>query len=234
MGEAARLTFDYRRRVADLVLGICAILAGVVFCLSGSLWLRIALPVWGAFAGFAFGAGVVAGFGEDRFLGDVLGWTVGLVFALLFAVLTYSFYALAVLVAMTSVGFAIGSGLVVALGIDWSWVAVLIGVLVGALLCVGALLIDLPMVLLTALSAVAGAVGVVAGVMLVTGAMDSADFTDGGFTDKVQDDWWWYVSVLVIAIVGFVVQTRNAAASRRSLRANWLSPTPESRAADPA
>ena len=53
--------------MADFVLGVLAILAGLVFCFSGHLWLRIALPVWGAFVGFAFGAGLVAGLGGDRF-----------------------------------------------------------------------------------------------------------------------------------------------------------------------
>ena len=131
MRAAARQS-PYRRPVADIVLGIFAILAGLVFCFSGRLWLRIVFPIWGAFAGFSFGAGLIAGLGGDRFLGEVLGWMVGLVFAVLFAVLAYSFYAIAVVIVMTSIGFAIGSGLVVALGIDWNWVAVLVGVLVGA------------------------------------------------------------------------------------------------------
>ena len=122
--------------MADFFLGVLAILAGLAFCFSGYLWLRIVLPVWGAFVGFAFGAGLVAGLGGDRFLGEVLGWVVGLAFALLFAALAYAYFAFAVVIAMTSVGFAIGAGLVVALGVDWSWVAVIVGVLVGAIMCV--------------------------------------------------------------------------------------------------
>ena len=163
--------------MADFFLGVLAILAGLVFCFSGYLWLRIVLPVWGAFVGFAFGAGLVAGLGGDRFLGEVLGWVVGLAFALLFAALAYAYFAFAVVIAMTSVGFAIGAGLVVALGVDWSWVAVIVGVLVGAIVCVASILVNLPAVVLTTLSAIGGAISVVAGLMLVTGAMDSADFT---------------------------------------------------------
>jgi hypothetical protein len=231
-GEGAARQSPYRRPVADIVLGIFAILAGLIFCFSGRLWLRIVFPIWGAFAGFSFGAGLIAGLGGDRFLGEVLGWMVGLVFAVLFAVLAYSFYAIAVVIVMTSIGFAIGSGLVVALGIDWNWVAVLVGVLVGAVLCVGAILADVPMLVVTILSAVAGAIGVTAGLMLVTGAMDSADFTGGGFADRVQDDWWWYALFLVVALVGIVVQVRDAAAMRRSLRATWFTSAPATPSAD--
>ena len=209
--------------MADFVLGVLAILAGLVFCFSGHLWLRIALPVWGAFVGFAFGAGLIAGLGGDRLLGEVLGWVVGLAFALLFAALAYAYFAFAVVIAMTSVGFAIGAELVVALGVDWSWVAVTVGVLVGAIVCVASILVNLPAVVLTTVSAIGGAIAVVAGLMLVTGAMDSADFTRDAFADRVHDDWWWYVVFVALALVGAISQMRDAAAMRRSLRAGWAS-----------
>ena len=209
--------------MADFFLGVLAILAGLVFCFSGYLWLRIVLPVWGAFVGFAFGAGLIAGLGGDRFLGEVLGWVVGLAFALLFAALAYAYFAFAVVIAMTSVGFAIGAGLVVALGVDWSWVAVIVGVLVGAIVCVASILVNLPAVVLTTVSAIGGAIAVVAGLMLVTGAMDSADFTRDAFADRVHDDWWWYVVFVALALVGTISQMRDASAMRRSLAAGWAS-----------
>jgi hypothetical protein len=209
--------------VADFFLGVLAILAGLVFCFSGYLWLRIVLPVWGAFVGFAFGAGLVAGLGGDRFLGEVLGWVVGLAFALLFAALAYAYFAFAVVIAMTSVGFVIGSGLVVALGVDWSWVGVVVGVLVGAIVCVASILVNLPEVVLTAVGAIGGAIAVVAGLMLVTGAMDSADFTREAFADRVDDDWWWYVVLVALALGGTISQLRDASAVRRNLAAGWTS-----------
>jgi hypothetical protein len=212
--------------VADFFLGVLAVLAGLIFCFSGYFWLRIALPVWGAFVGFAFGAGLVAGLGGDRFLGGVVGWVVGLAFAALFALVAYAYFAFAVVIAMTSVGFAIGSGLVVALGIDWSWVAVVVGVLVGAIVCVASILVNLPAVVLTTLSAIGGAIAVVAGLMLVTGAMNSADFTGDAFADQVHDDWWWYLAVVVLALVGTINQMRDASAMQRRLRAGWASSTP--------
>ena len=101
---------------------------------AGQFVLRIVIPIWGFFAGFAFGAGLWAGLADERFLGTVLGWVTGLVFALIFAVFAYLYYAVAVILAMGAFGFAIGAGLVVALGIDWNWVAVLVGLAVGAVL----------------------------------------------------------------------------------------------------
>ena len=207
--------------MADIVLGIFAIVAGGVMLFAGQFVLRIVLPIWGFFAGFAFGAGLWAGLADERFLGTVLGWVTGLVFALVFAVFAYLYYAVAVILAMTAFGFAIGSGLVVALGIDWNWVAVLVGLVFGAVLGVVSVFGNMPMIVLAVFSSVAGAVSVVAGLMLVFGSMDSADFTRGAFTTTVHDSWWWYLMLLVLALVGIVAQTRQRVEARRTVRETW-------------
>jgi hypothetical protein len=207
--------------MTDVLLGVLAVLAGALLCFRGQLVLRLVFPIWGAFVGFAFGAGLVAGLAEERFLGSVLGWVLGAVFAVVFAVLAYLYYAVGVLLVTVSVGFSLGSGLVVALGIDWDWLAVLAGVVAGALLGIAAVLVDVPMLVLVVLTAVAGAVAVAAGFMLLTGAVDSATFTTGDVTRRIDDDWWWYVAVLVLTAVGIVVQSRNVAELRRSVRQSW-------------
>src|SRR6478735_3502668 len=129
----------YSAGMADIVLGIFAIIAGGVMLFAGQYVLRILLPIWGFFAGFAFGAGLFAGLADERFLGSVLGWISGFVFALIFALFAYLYYAVAVILAMAAFGFAIGAGLVVAIGIDWNWVAVLVSVVAGLMLIFGSL-----------------------------------------------------------------------------------------------
>src|SRR5689334_9666570 len=166
--------------MADILLGILAIVAGGVMLFAGQFVLRLVLPVWGFFAGFAFGAGLFAELANESFLGTALGWVSGFVFALIFAVLAYLYYAVAVILAMAAFGYVIGAGLVVALGIDWSWVAVLVGVVVGAIFGIVAVAGNMPMVVLAVASAIAGAIAVVAGLMLLLGQLNSADFADGG------------------------------------------------------
>lgn len=211
----------YIARMADIVVGLFAILAGGVMLFAGQFVLRLVLPIWGFFAGFAFGAGLFAGLADERFLGSVLGWASGFVFALLFAVFAYLYYAVAVVLAMAAFGFAIGSGLVVALGIDWNWVAVLVGLTVGAVLGLVSVLGNMPMIVLAVVSAIAGAVCVVAGLMLLVGSMESADFTRGAFTDAVEASWGWYLALVVLALVGMVAQTRERLAMRRSVHEAW-------------
>lgn len=212
--------------MTDIVLGLLGIVAGVAMLFAGQFVLRFVLPIWGFFAGFAFGAGLFAGLADERFLGTVLGWVTGLFFAVVFAVFAYLYYAVAVVLAMTAFGFAIGSGLVVALGIDWNWVAVLVGVAVGAILALASVLGNMPMIVLAVVSSVAGAVSVVAGVMLLVGSLDSADLTRSAVAHTIQDSWGWYLMALVLAVVGIIAQTRQRLVMRRTIHEAWAAEGP--------
>jgi hypothetical protein len=207
--------------MADILLGLLAIIAGGVMLFAGQFVLRFVFPIWGFFAGFAFGAGLWATLADERILGTLLGWVTGLVCALVFAVLAYLYYAVAVILAMAAFGFAIGSGLVVALGIDWSWVAVLVGLAIGAILGLVSVLGNMPMIVLALVSAVAGAVSVVAGLMLLVGSLNSADFTQAAFSDAVSASWGWSLTLLVLAVVGFVAQTRARVNRSRTINEAW-------------
>jgi hypothetical protein len=211
----------YIANMADIILGLFAILAGGAMLFAGQFVLRFALPIWGFFAGFAFGAGLFAEMADERFLGTVLGWVTGLVFGLIFAIFSYLYYAVAVILAMAAFGFAIGSGLVVALGIDWNWIAVLVGLAFGAVLGLVAVVGNMPMIVLAVASSLAGAVGVVAGLMLLVGSLDSADFTNGAFIDAVRTSWVWYALLIALALVGIVAQTRQRLIMRRTVREAW-------------
>ena len=189
--------------------------------LAGQLVLRLVIPIWGFFAGFAFGAGLVADLADERFLGTVLGWVLGLVFAVVFAVLAYLYFYVAVTLAMAAFGFAIGSGLIVALGIDWNWVAVLIGLAVGILVGIVSVLFNIPMVLLVFIGSIAGAIGVTGGLMLLFGALNTADFSRGDFTDTVSNNFLWWLLFVVLAIGGIVVQLRQRAIMNQSVREVW-------------
>jgi hypothetical protein len=207
--------------MADILLGLLAILAGGAMLLSGQFVLRLVIPIWGFFAGFAFGAGIVAGFADEHFLGTVLGWVLGLAFGLVFAILAYLYFYVAIVIAMGAFGFAIGSGLVVALGIDWSWLAVLVGLVVGLVVGLASILANVPMIVLVVLGAFAGAVGVVGGLMLLVGSLNSSDFSRGDFTDTVSNSWAWSLLLLVLAIGGVLVQARQQALMRRSIHEVW-------------
>ena len=207
--------------MADIIVGVLAIIAGGAMLVAGQFVLRLVLPVWGFLTGFAFGAGIVAGFADERFLGTVLGWVLGLVCAVIFAVLAYLYYYVAIVLAMGAAGFAIGSGIVVAIGISWNWVAVLVGLVIGIVLGLVSVFADLPMIVLVVVGSVAGAVGVTGGLMLLVGSLNSADFSRADFTDTVSNSFGWSLLLLVLAIGGIVIQGVQRALLRQSMRTTW-------------
>ena len=154
----------------DVLVGIFAILVGALFCFRGWLAMRIVIPIWGAFAGFLFGAGLIEAWFGDGFLRTWLSWVVGLVLAMVFFFLAYLYFEVAVILAMMFIGFTLGVSIMSAIGVTWSWVLVLVGLAVGFALGWLAIATNLPM-------------GVLTGAARKMSSMDS-----GSSARKLQDD----------------------------------------------
>jgi hypothetical protein len=204
----------------DVAFGLLALAVGALFCFRGYLAFRLMIPLWAAFVGFTFGAGIVAGAGGGQFLGSLGSWLVGFAVALIFAVVAYLVYEAAVVLAMGSIGFSLGASLMVALDVSWTWVIVLVGVLLGAILAVAAIVADLPMVLLMILSAFGGASAITTGIMLIGGALNTADLSHNSAT-RVADSGWWLALYLAVAVVGLAVQGRAADGWSQPMRSSW-------------
>ena len=166
----------------DILVGIIAIIVGALFCFQGIVAMRLVIALWGLFVGFNFGAGLVSAITGDGFLSTVLGWVIGIICALLFGLFAYLYYAVAVVIAMASVGFLIGSAVMVALNVSWNWVIILVGVIVGVLLAALAIAVNLPTIILIVISALGGATAIVGGLMFLFGQLNVSEFTVGSVT----------------------------------------------------
>jgi hypothetical protein len=181
--------------------------------------MRLVIPVWGAFAGFMLGAGIVSG--DAGFLGNALGWLVGFALAIVFGLIAYLYYEVSVIIGMMGIGFVLGTSVMVALGVSWSWLIVLSGVVLAVVLAFVAIAGDLPMVLLTILTALAGASTMVGGLMLLFGTFDVDDFSFGITTEFVADDWWWFVIYGGLVVGGIIAQFTDVDRRRETLREAW-------------
>jgi Domain of unknown function (DUF4203) len=207
--------------MADITVGILAILIGLGFALRGYLAMRVIIPLWGAMAGFFLGAGLFESIAGEGFLRSVLAWVVSLVLAVLFGVLAYLYYEVCVVLAMSAIGFVIGTSLTAALGVTWSWLIILVGVAAGVLLAFFAIVADLPMAILTVLTALAGAGLTVTGALLVFGTIDLEELGSGVTTQRISDEWWWYAVYAGVAVVGIVSQMASTTRLEASLRDSW-------------
>ncbi len=205
----------------DVLIGLLALAVGALFCFRGFMTMRLVIPIWGAFTGFVLGAGLTESFTDDDFLGSAVSWVVGILVAVLFGLIAYLYYEVSVIIAMAAVGFALGTSVLVAIGVTWSWLIVLAGVAAGVLLAVAAIVADLPAVLLVVLTALAGSSIMVFGAMLVFGTIDATDLQDAATTDRLDDDWWWYLAYVVLAVAGLVAQLRSAERRSGTMRDTW-------------
>jgi hypothetical protein len=205
----------------DIIVGLLAVAAGLMFCFRGYLLMRIVIPVWGFFVGFALGGAIISAITDRAFLGTVLGWIVGIVIGVVFAVIAYTYYAVAVVLTMGTVGYLLGSTLMVALDIRWNWLVIAVGVVVGFVLALGAILIDLPTVVLTVVTALSGATATIGGVMLIVNRLDLADLGDDAITSQINASWGWWLAYLVLALAGVFAQVQATENVRASVRSTW-------------
>jgi hypothetical protein len=210
--------------VQDIVIGLLAVLIGLLLCFRGYAALRAIIAAWGAFAGFLLGAGVVAQVTDASFLGNAVAWLVGLAVAVAFGLLAYLYYAVSVVIGMGAIGFALGTTLMVVLGVTWSWLIVLVGLIVGVALAVLAIVGDLPLLILAVLGAFAGASVVITGLLLLLGRLGSDDLAATSTSATLELGWWWTLGYLLLAVAGLSAQLTSAEVRRGNLRSTWSGP----------
>ncbi|MFT3860259.1 DUF4203 domain-containing protein [Micropruina sp.] len=205
----------------DVVVGLLVVAGGCVVGAAGYRALRLVITLLGALAGFGIGAELALAVPLDGLAGGVLTWIGGLAGAALFGWLAYAFYRVAVLLGLASFGFAIGSGLMLALGFRGGWLTWLIGALAAAVLVLIGLIGDLPAVLLIVLTSLAGANLTVTGAMLLTGSVSLSQLKAPG-GEAMSTSWWWAVVSIAVAVLFSGYQLRALNRSRASaMRAQW-------------
>lgn len=205
--------------MSDVVVGLVALVAGAFLCFAGRIAVRVILSVWGAFVGLALGGAVVSAITDSSPLSTVLGWLVGILLAVLLAGLAYAFYALAVVIALGSIGYGLGAALALAFGAG-PQVAHIVAIAVAVLLAITALVTDLPGALLVFLTASGGAGAIIAGLMLLLGVAVASEFSAGDLPSVIQQrSWWWMAGYVALTIGGILVQSRSP--RRTAMRTSW-------------
>ena len=83
-----------------IVVGVIAVLIGALLCFRGYVTMRLIISLFGAFVGFLLGAGLVAGVTDSGFGQLALSWLVGIIGAVIFGVLAYFSYQVAVVIGL--------------------------------------------------------------------------------------------------------------------------------------
>ena len=163
-----------------ILMATSAAVLGIVLCLWGYRIFLVMLPVFGFFAGFWLGAQAVALIFGTGFLVGVTGLVVGFILGLIFAVLSYLFYFIGVALLALAAGAALGSGVMGAIGFD-TGLLVLIVAIVTALVVAGLTLVfNLQKYVIIAIAALAGANAIVLSPLLVFGRISLESVSGAG------------------------------------------------------
>jgi hypothetical protein len=194
----------------DFLIGLLILLVGAAFCFAGYRFFRILIAIWGFFAGFNLGASAMVALFGQTFLGTATGWVLGIVVGLVIAVLAYFLYYVAIVLLGASVGYAIGSGLIGAIGLNNpGFVSVIVGAALAVILAIVILVLNLPKLLIMVFTAIGGAATIVSGFLLLFGQIHTAALQYGFAAAAIRASWIWTLVVIVLAVVGFVAQWRT-------------------------
>jgi hypothetical protein len=194
-----------------ILLGLLAIAIGLAFCFYGFRLFLILLPIWGFFVGFMLGAqGTTALFG-DAFLATATGWVIGFLLGLLFAVLSYLYYWIAIILLGGALGYQLTIGLFEWLNLNAEgWIAIIAGLVVGAIFAVGFFVLHMPAVLVIVATAIGGAFATVAGAAIGLGLIPYQAMQHGILGSYAAHDLGWLgvIAGIALAFAGAIYQSR--------------------------
>lgn len=194
------------------VIGVLAIVIGLLACFAGYRVFRIVLPILGFLVGLGVGAQLASVVFNEPYLGSPLSWAVAIVVGLLAAVIAFVWWYVSVALAIAGLGYAIGYGAAAGLGVAAN-TAVVIGVALAVLFAVGAIVLRIPTGIVIVVSAFWGASALLGGTLLLLGRIEPSQLRNGTVDVVIAESplllaVWIAVGVLGIAVQWFT--TREA------------------------
>ena len=197
-----------------LLIGALAVAIGLAFAFWGFRVFLVLLPIWGFFAGFILGANGVTYLFGDAFLATTFSWVIGFLLGLLFAVLSYLYYWVAVILLGGALGYQLVLGVLHWLGFEADGlIAFILALIGGAIFAVGFFFLHMPAVLVIVATAISGAGATIAGIAIGLGFIDETNMQGGIFGVFNYSDMGWLgiIGAIALAFAGAIYQTRTVA-----------------------
>jgi hypothetical protein len=189
-------------------MSMIALLVGLIIAFNGYRLFLVLLPFWGFFFGFGLGAQTIQALFGGGFLATTTSWVVGFVVALVFAVLSYLFYMVAVALFAGSIGYALGVGLMGLIGFQMGFVAWIVGIILAVIVAGVVILFNIQKWVIILLTALGGAGVIIATFLMVFGVVSPSDLGSDAVRAAMGNSFWWLLGFIVLAVLGFLAQFR--------------------------
>lgn len=188
---------------------IIALLFSAALIFGGYRFFLFLLPIWGFFFGFMLGASAIQALFSTGLLATVTSWVVGFVVALIFAVLSYFFYAAAVAVAAAVLGYMLGVSIMDLFGLNGlSLITFLVAVVLAVIVIIVTFRYNLQKYVIIAATSIGGAALAVGTMLMGIGGVNWVKVVESPVRLLWQTSPFMAIIFVLLAIAGIVVQIR--------------------------
>ena len=189
-----------------LCMATIALLFGLIVAFSGYRLFLFLLPIWGFFSGFLLGAQTIDALFNTGLLSTVTGWVVGFFVGLLFAVLAYLFYIVAVGIISFSLGYGATYGVLGWIGLDTGFLLWLIAVVVGVVVALVVYRFNIQKYAIIVATAVGGTGVIIYTLLVLFNGAIAVSLLENPVRLALNQSFWWLLFFLVVAGLGIVGQ----------------------------
>ena len=194
---------------ALLCMGLVALLFGLAVIFFGYRLFLVLLPIWGFFFGFFLGAQTLQVIFGVGFLATITSWVIGFIVGAIFAVLSYLFYIVAVALISGSFGYGVTVALLEAIGLDFGFIAWLIGIVIAVIVALVVLRFNIQKYAIIVITAVGGTGAIIYTMLAMFGDLGPLEMMLRPVSTAIQNSFWWFLFFIVFVVLGIVFQIRS-------------------------
>lgn len=189
-----------------LVFALLAVMIGLAFTFSGYRFFRFLLPIWAFVVGLVGGAQFMASLFNSPFLSTSLGLVIGLLTGVGFALISYLYVEIMLIVFGGMLGYLLVEAVWLAFGIQGGFIPFILALLAGVATAMLFAKYKMPKFLIMAGTALGGSAATIAGVMALFGKINP-NFNVATQTNVlISQSVFWIITWIVLATFGVASQ----------------------------
>jgi hypothetical protein len=199
--------------MTEAVIGVLAILVGLMACLAGYVVFRIVLPMLGFLVGLGLGAQLAASLFDQPYLDTPLSWILAVAVGVLVATIAFAWWYVSVALTIAGLGYAIGYGAAIGLGLTVSG-SVTAGVILAVVFALAALLLRVPIGVVIVVTSFWGSSALIGGVLILMDRIAPRQLRNGTVDVVIAESALLLAIWVAVGIVGVLVQWLTTARSQ--------------------
>lgn len=191
--------------MTETVIGVLAILIGLIACLAGYAVFRIVLPILGFLVGMGLGAQLAATIFDQPYLDTPLSWILAIVVGLVVATIAFAWWYISVALTIAGLGYAIGYGAGIGLGLTITG-SVVAGVVVAVIFALAAIILRVPIGVVIVVTAFWGSSALIGGVLVLMNRIEPRQLRNGTIDVVIAESALLLAIWVAVGILGVLVQ----------------------------